>query len=430
MNVEVQHCPVVFRTRAPGNHFFGYYDVCPIDATGRYLLSHRVGEFRRMPRESDIVEVGRWDMEDGSYQKLAETRAYNWQQGSKLQWLGAGGDGEILFNDRVGDRFVTRVMRPSGEERVLPYPVYTVHPNGRSAVCVNFERTYFPRPGYSYQGIRNAKWDVPVHPDDGLFRLDLSSGELKRIVSTQHLVDHKPLSVMRDGTHYLEHAMFNPHGGGRLVFLHRFTLVDGGIYSRAYTCDEHGGDLHLLLDSGRFSHCGWRGPDELTAFASPGTALNEIRKYRSAVKFVLGPVLPLYRRLISPDSKLRRAVGGVNYLQLTDRSVPPRWHVLDESLEWWSDGHCTWHPTNPRWMLTDSYQDSESRRHLWIYDAERKKLFEIGRYFSPPDTCSTGWRCDLHPRFDRTGERVIIDSMHENDERQIYVIDVSSIVGA
>lgn len=428
MDVDVQHCPVVFHTQSPGNHFFGYYDVCPVDASGRYLLSHRVTEFRRMPQADDVVELGCWDLEDGSYRKLAETSAFNWQQGSKLQWLGPNVEGDIIFNDRQDGKFVSRILSLDGSERVLPFPVYTVHPDGHAAVCVNFERTFFPRPGYSYQGVINKKWDLPLHPEDGLFRLDLQTGDLRRIVSTRHLVEHKPISVMAGATHYLEHAMFNPFGGGRLVFLHRFSLADGGIYSRAYTCDEHGGDMHLLLDSGRFSHCGWRSPGELTAFASPASPLNELRKYRSAVKFFLRPVLPLYRRLVPTNSKLRRAAGGMNYMQLQDRSEPADWQVLDEQLDWWSDGHCTWHPSNPRWMLTDSYEDAESKRHLWIYDTKKQRLIEIGRFFSPPDTCSTGWRCDLHPRFDRSGTRVIIDSMHENDERQIYVIDVASVV--
>ena len=37
--------------------------------------------------------------------ELAETRAWNWQQGCMLQWL-PGSQNEIIWNDRDGDRFV------------------------------------------------------------------------------------------------------------------------------------------------------------------------------------------------------------------------------------------------------------------------------------------------------------------------------------
>ena len=64
-----------------------------------------------------------------------------------------------------------------------------------------------------------------------------------------------------------------------------------------------------------------------------------------------------------------------------------------------------------------------------LYDHERGEVVRVGRFFSLPDTCSTAFRTDLHPRFDHAGTRVCIDSTHEDGERHLYVIDVSSVVG-
>ena len=93
------------------------------------------------------------------------------------------------------------------------------------------------------------------------------------------------------------------------------------------------------------------------------------------------------------------------------------------------NGHCTWRAGDPRWMLTDSYEDTDFNRHLFLYDHDRSELVEIGSFYSVPETCETGYRCDLHPRWGHSGNRVCIDSTHENAERQMYVIDVSSVVG-
>jgi hypothetical protein len=38
----------------------------------------------------------------------------------------------------------------------------------------------------------------------------------------------------------------------------------------------------------------------------------------------------------------------------------------------------------------------------------------------------SGYSCDFHPRFDRTGESVTIDSLHSGN-RQVYRIDVSAL---
>ena len=49
-----------------------------------------------------------------------------------------------------------------------------------------------------------------------------------------------------------------------------------------------------------------------------------------------------------------------------------------------------------------------------------------GHYATPK--LSKENRCDLHPRWSRDGRQVCIDSVHEH-QRQMYVLDVSGIVG-
>jgi hypothetical protein len=421
-----RECPVVFATRGPGFHFFGYYDKSPFDRAGRRLLSHH-GRFdsRRMPTATDTVELGYWDLEAGSYQPVASTRAFNWQQGAQLAWLPPDYESRILYNDREGKSFVSRILDlGTGATRTLPLPMYAIHPGGGSAVCANYERLYHTHPGYAYEGIVNLRWDGPLPLGDGLWRLDLETGEHRLVVSTEALVGHRPVSSMHDAVHYLEHAMFNPDGS-RFHFLHRWRLPDGGIYTRLFSADEWGGDLRCAMDTGGVSHCCWRGRDRIVAWARPAGKITGLRRARWASRYVLRPLLPLWR-VVARAEGVRRAVVGETYYVVDERNggITP----LAPGLAFPSDGHPSWHPREGRWMLTDTYQDEAFHRHLLLYDADERRLIEIGSFPTLPETCDTGYRCDLHPRWDHSGRRVCIDSNHEG-ERQMYVLDVSPVTG-
>jgi hypothetical protein len=63
-----------------------------------------------------------------------------------LQWLGPDFGTEAVFNDAEGGRFVSQVVGVDGRaRRNLPWPVYAVHPSGRTAVSLQFERSYWFR---------------------------------------------------------------------------------------------------------------------------------------------------------------------------------------------------------------------------------------------------------------------------------------------
>lgn len=90
------------------------------------------------------------------------------------------------------------------------------------------------------------------------------------------------------------------------------------------------------------------------------------------------------------------------------------------------DNASTPRPVNQRWLLTDTYPDSEtSIRKLLIHDTQEDVAYDIGDFYT--SYLKKVSRCDLHPRWDRTGTKVCIDSVHEN-MRQMYVLDVSEIV--
>ena len=91
-----------------------------------------------------------------------------------------------------------------------------------------------------------------------------------------------------------------------------------------------------------------------------------------------------------------------------------------------TDGHCSYSPDR-RWILTDTYPRAERLRTLILYRVEDGLRMDVGSFFAPPELDGE-IRCDLHPRWDRVGRHICFDSAHEGT-RQIYVVDVSGVVG-
>jgi hypothetical protein len=114
MPIQDVDCRAQKMTTGPYRYFFGYYDKSLWDATGSTLLALRVSSMDRPPTPEDVAVIGRVHLEDGCrWQLLAETAAWNWQQGTMLQWLPPSYDREIAFNGRERS-FCTILIRTPG----------------------------------------------------------------------------------------------------------------------------------------------------------------------------------------------------------------------------------------------------------------------------------------------------------------------------
>jgi hypothetical protein len=257
--------------------------------------------------------------------------------------------------------------------------------------------------------------------------MDLDTGENQQIISTEAMTRFAPSSSMGGAVHYLEHTQFNPDGS-RFAFFHCWRLPDGGIYSRLLSADEWGNDVRVMLDTGMISHTGWRSVEELSAWGRPASQLATIRSSRMGSKFFFKPLLPVYHFIKDRLGLVRGALAGDTYLMINDREGAAQ--KLAPNIAFPDNGHCTWRPGDSRWMLTDSYQDENFDRSLFLYDHQQQELVEIGRFHTVPETCNTGFRCDLHPRWGFSGNLVCIDSTHKADDRQMYVVDVTGVCGS
>lgn len=364
----------------PEECFFGYFGMQPWSLDGSRQLFHRW-----RPPDARNVEICVRDRRSAAVRVIAESRAWNFQQGSMAQWLRLDGDESVLFNDAVGRTLVCRIVAADGRERVVPWPVQALHPGCGEALSINYRRLARLRPEYGY-GVPadNFAPDLPLDRD-GIWRFDLRSGESRLIVPLDRLLDIAPRPDMAGAEHKVNHAVYSPDGG-EFVFMHRWQGARGR-FSRLYVARADGAHLRLLLDDRLVSHYAWRDDATLLVWA-------------------------------------RTREQGDRY-HLLDVSTGARSALGAGALDRFGDGHPSWSPDR-RWIVTDTYPDRARMRKLFVYDTAAQQLIEVGAFHSP-------WRydgprrCDLHPRWSPDGRQVSIDSAHEG-VRATYVVDVSRLL--
>ena len=379
--IQIEPLPI---THGPAVHFFGYYDKEQWDPTGRYLLGCRADFQGRSPGPEDILTIGLLDAEaDYSFKPFSESRAWCWQQGCMLQWI--PGTNMIIHNDRIGDRFVTVLIDLQGKSRrILPRPIYTISSDGTKALSLNFSRLTDTRPGYGYNGLKDLYYDQ-LHPqNDGIYLMDLETGEHELIVSLDKLAKLNWEPSMEGRKQWFNHLLFNP-SGDRFIFLHRWPTEDGrSFHTRLCTANIDGSDIFVSsLKMG--SHFIW---------------------YDDTNILIWG---------------ISEQYGAAYHLieDRTDKMIVIGKGLLNE------DGHCTV-SKDKRWLLTDQYPDQAGNRPLIIFDLEKEIRYDLGNFYAAP-VASLEYRCDLHPRWDRTGRLVCVDSVHEGS-RQMYLVDLTTII--
>ena len=374
-------------TSGPKHHFFGYYDKSPWNASGNLLLAHEAPFNDRAPAADDSVAVGIVRLKEGNrFQALGTSQAWNWQQGSMLQWHPGRPDEWIFHNDRRGDRFVGVLRDIEGRElRVYDRPLYAISPDGRSAFSVNFARLHTHRPGYGYAGGNDPWAGDPQPDDDGIHRIDLESGRSELVVSIRQLAQVDAAGGTGDVFQWINHVQVSP-AGGSIAFFHISRTAPAGWRARLFACNANGSDLSCLLDADVVSHYDW---------------LDE-------------------RRILI----WTKETGHPGHFLLIDTVEGTRSIIGDGVLV--EDGHVSFAPDR-RWVLNDTYPDRHDMRTLMVFRWPDAKRIDLARLHSPKSRWWGEIRCDLHPRWSRDGKQVCIDSVHTG-ERQMYVMDVGEVV--
>ena len=372
-------------TQGPLNHFFGYYGVNPWDRSMVHHLALETTFHEHRPGSDDSAKIGLVDSETHEFRPLAETRAFNLQQGSMMHWIDVGFGDEFTYNDWDGDKLVSRALCPeTGRTRTIQRAVAAVSPTDPVGIGLNFTRMAYCRPVVGYANeIDPSRWKA-VPDDDGLFHLDLRTGRSELLLSIADVVRADPCEATRGGLVWFNHVYYNTTGT-RLLFLCRVKTPNKW-HTAMWSVNSDGSDLECQIPYGpRTSHFAWQDASLVMVSTS--------------------------------------FLGEMQFLRFTDRVrdfeaigagvLPP-------------DGHNAFSPDR-RWVVCDRSPKGPGRlAELMLYNVESNAKVTLGRFYAHPQFTGD-IRCDLHPRWRPDGKAVTFDSVHEGP-RQVYIADVSDIV--
>ena len=191
----------------PGCHtYFGYYDVSPFQLEKLIYIERE--------KNSNVCKVVLNNIQNTAKQYVAESRAWNWQQGIRLRWFPKTED-VISFNDYIDGKYINRILdMKTKKEKRLDWPLYDIDCNGKLVITLDFERLGVKRPGYGYTCTPYQAVDLW---NDGISIIDIENNKLVKTITYKDLSEK--IKKVDDVSHfYLNHLAFSPDGNKFLFF--------------------------------------------------------------------------------------------------------------------------------------------------------------------------------------------------------------------
>lgn len=394
LNALIYRKPYKHRINAPGikgietvspvnpdaETFFGYYDKSPENAVGVILFNETDRRKTSKKPSADVpVKLMVFNHANGSSEKIAESYAYNWQQGCRAQWID---NDRIIFNAFEHGKYVSKLWSCKARKVVAEYMMPVQDSFGdKYFLAVNYRRIMKLRPDYGYRNLPlPSAEEMNNLENDGLWRVDYKSGESVLVLSLKEISEFEPQQSSLGAGHKINHVMISPDGKS-CIFIHRWYVgkrrFDRLVY---YDFDR----LRVLAADNMVSHMCWI--DNATLFG--------------------------YLR--------HQGVNGFYFIDIASGSFTPCNTV--NALRG-GDGHPSAYGD---WIVFDSYPDKSRMQHLYLYNRKTDKLVNLLEvYHSTRYMGET--RCDLHPRFSADGGKVFFDTVFKG-KRRLAFVDVASIV--
>jgi hypothetical protein len=355
--------------------FFGYYDKSPI-MNDLELFQSTSYNTKSLPGHT-ISKEGSCNIivkniKTNEVKFNVETLAFNWQQGSKLQWLSSG---YFIYNDIVDNSPVAKLVNLNdGKIKTLFNPVYDTFKND-FYISLDYRPLEFLRPDYAY--FNKNGWGDIDYLSQSIILCDFDDNS-QELICIKSINENYPLNFECDSNKQkFNHISISPCGR-KFVFLHRAYSNAGKRIDRLFMAQTDPNDLKLRLisDSGMISHYNWIDSEQLIAFMRHDGA------------------------------------DGYHNITLSEGIIINKIEVTN--LDNYGDGH----PTSIRdgVFITDTYPNKARMKSLILVDIYNDNISVLGEFLEPL-TFGGQTRCDLHPKWDPINKFIYVDSVHEGNRR-------------
>ena len=411
----------IFETTGREAEWFGYYNYDTLNHDQSKMLCNRAKSESSKIKPQDCIEIGYYDLPNGSWHKIGETDSWNWQQGAMAQWLpGNGNENKVIYNCSQGGHLTSRIVDiVTDETKDINWAIYGLTPDGKKSIALDLERSYWCR-AYHYQSVANPEKEGRVVDGDGIFEIDLESNTRKLLLDIKEIVALSPDKDFDEMKHWVEHIMINP-SGTRFCFLHRFSPISNILQYRTRICiaDIDGGNLQVIPEwnSYMWSHFGWHDNDSFAVYTYKRPSLyksfdvSPVAKSRNgalSVKRIIRSMALIVKKII-PKKYIKRMLVRNTFYQYYTIGCDGKFHLNSQWIKpYFSvDGHPSF-TTDGRYMLTDSYPDAHNNRKYIVYNMETQKGMVIAKL--PENSIPGNSSCDLHPKLSHDNKYVVFDT--------------------
>jgi len=366
--------------------FFGYYDKSPINISNEYIIFHSLDSDRikttNNPNKKKYLNIVLYNIKENNYKIIDKSYSYNWQQGTKLQWLD---ENRFIYNVFENGEYLSKIyniIEEKIETNTVKEPIYDCYKN-EYALTLNFERLMALRPDYGYRNKEKTNFNISEIKNDGIYYIDLKNDKennKRLIISIDLIKNHHKQKSMENAKHKFNHIMISPDGK-KFIFMHRWIKSTGERYDSLFLSDIDGKNLKVISDNDMVSHCCWDGNNTVVGY---------------------------YR-----DKKLNGDKFYSYDLKTEEISI------LSKKLDSFGDGHPSFYKNK---MLFDTYPDRSRMQHIYIYDKKNNEVRNIASFFQSIKYFGET-RCDLHPRWSFDGQKIFFDSVHEG-KRNLYMMEI------